>query len=57
VFPFDFSGYDHDWRWLFRTVTAVAVVATAIGVLSGVARLAGALRRSMVAGSQARSDP
>ncbi len=57
MFPFDFSGYDHEWRWLFRTVTAVAVVATAIGVLSGVARLAGALRRSMVAGSQARSDP
>ena len=33
VFPFDFSGYDHDWSWLVRVVLVVAMVGAAISVV------------------------
>ncbi len=33
VFPFDFSGYDHDWSWLVRLVLVVGMVGAAISVV------------------------
>ncbi len=32
VFPFDFSGYEHDWSWAFRTALVVGLVGTLIGI-------------------------
>jgi hypothetical protein len=33
VFPFDFSGYDHDWSWLVRLVLVVGMAGAAISVV------------------------
>lgn len=45
VFPFDFSGYDHNWSWLVRTFLVVAVVGSAIAVLVNLVKLAFPPRR------------
>ena len=40
VFPFDFSGYDHDWTWLFRTALVIAIVGSAVAMVVNAAKLA-----------------
>ncbi len=39
VFPFDFTGYEHDWSWLVRGVLILAVAGTAIGTAAAVVKL------------------
>jgi hypothetical protein len=39
VFPFDFSGYDNDWSWLFRVGLVVAIGGTAIAIIVNVVKL------------------
>ncbi len=41
VFPFDFSGYATDWTWLVRMVLVIAIVGTAIGIVTSLFRLLG----------------
>lgn len=43
VYPFDFSGYAHDWSWLVTTVLWVAIVGTAIAVAVNAVKLLGRL--------------
>jgi hypothetical protein len=39
VFPFDFTGYDRDWSWLFRAGIVLAIVGTAIAGLVNAVKL------------------
>lgn len=39
VFPFDFTGYDHDWTWLARTLLVIAIVGTTIALVVHLVRL------------------
>jgi hypothetical protein len=43
VFPFDFTGYDRDWTWLFRAGLVLGIVGTAIGALVAFTRIVGGL--------------
>lgn len=40
VFPFDFSAYAGDWELVTRVVLVLALVGSAVGVITGLARLA-----------------
>jgi hypothetical protein len=39
VFPFEFTGYDNDWSWLFRTGLVVGIGGTVIAIMVNVVKL------------------
>ncbi|NNU27732.1 hypothetical protein [Isoptericola sediminis] len=39
VFPFDFTGWSFDWTLVIRILLVVAIVGSAIGIITGIARL------------------
>lgn len=41
VFPFDFSGWETDWSWLFRVMLIVGIVGAAIGAVVELVKLLG----------------
>ena len=45
VFPFDFSGYQHDWSWAFRIALVVGFVGTLIGIVVNAVTLGAHLLR------------
>ena len=40
VFPVDFSGYDSDWSWVFRTMLVIAIAGTGVAIVVNTVRMA-----------------